>query len=439
MVMQPFKLFKKRMSSRSIDRSILRVYSIFKAYGWNGQPFKQSLLNFVRLIHKYNIQATFPVTAMVLDKHPNLFQHIQNLGIELAIHGYAHVDYSNLDTITLVDHLKNAKKIFGRHNIAYTGFRYPYLSKRDHQIEQLADTNFNWDSSHVVSWNLLRKEMFSKKKWLDYQTILESYHADDEASFFVLPYFIKDMVEIPVSVPDDDILIQRLQLRNGELMRSVWKEMLNKTVRNHELMVLQLHPERFHSFRFALEHLIQLSQEKKKIWTASLGAIADWWRERSRFKFQITPVSKTQYRIHANASNRATILMKDGFINSKRKIDGYGVVKEKSWEISSRAKPIIGIQPKSDKSVFAFLKNEGFPCETISDPSQEYACTVNYRGKLLYHDQKKLLQKIRDSRYPVVRFWRWPNQNDACLSVTGDIDGVDVCDFIMRFYGKTES
>ncbi len=385
---------------------------------------------------KYHLKPTFPLTAIVLEKNPNLFQNLQSLGVEFAIHGYLHIDYSNVDKKILADHLNRAKEIFHRNKISFSGFRYPYLCKDQAKIDFLAESDFQWDSSQVVSWYLSPKDIFAENVWQNYQKILATYQPQDNETCFTLPRFIDTMVEIPVAVPDDEILIERLRLNDGEQIRSIWANMLHETIRNREMMILQVHPERFQNYRSALKYLLTLTNMRTDVWCTSLGEIARWWKERANFRFKIKPISKKRYRVESHASDCATILIKNGLLNSDQKIDNYTIVSGNHWELSSPVKPVIGIGPNSSKQVMKFLEGEGFPCEIISDSSHDYAFTANHQGKLAYEDKRNLLESIDNCPNPLLRFWRWPDSYKACFAVTGDIDSVNIWDFFTRFYGR---
>ncbi len=434
---RPLELLHERFATRSVDNFISRVYSISKHYGLDVHKYKRSLLDFINLMKKYNFKPTLPVTAIVLEKNPNLFHYLQSLGVEFAVHGYLHIDYSNMDKDTLFAHLKNAKEIFQRNNISFSGFRYPYLRKDKEKINFLAKSGFEWDSSQVVSWFFYKKDIFPENIWKNYQRILATYEPIDNETFFTLPYFIDGMVEIPVSVPDDEILIERLRLHDGGYVQSIWENMFHETIRNREMMILQVHPERFYNYRFALEHLLNLSSLNKDAWTASLGEIAEWWKERNNFQFQVKKISNNRFRVLSNTTERATILIKNGLLNSRRKMDNYTIITGNHWEISSPVQPVIGVDPDSNMKIMQFLKEEGFPCEIISDSSLQYAFSINHRGKLTYKDKRHYLDSINNCPNPVFRFWRWPYNNKACFAVTGDIDSVNIWDFFTRFYSPT--
>ena len=51
---------------------------------------------YIDLLKKYNIRATLPVTADLLNKYDHMVNLLIDDHIDFAIHGYNHIDYSQL-------------------------------------------------------------------------------------------------------------------------------------------------------------------------------------------------------------------------------------------------------------------------------------------------------------------------------------------------------
>lgn len=425
-----------RLRLRSWKQTAFRVVSILNRYGLNNDRFSTSLFSFVRLMREYGIVPTLPVTAIVLDRYPNLFKRIQDMGVEFAVHGYKHVDYTQLDSIQVVEHLQQAVGIFEKHGIPWSGFRYPFLRCDEEKIDILSREGFQWDSSRVISWNHLKPEDFTPTTWRAFQNILKTYRPLNADDCQTLPTVNGDLIEIPVSVPDDDMLIERLRIKNSHRLKDIWNRMLSEIQEKGEIFVFQVHPERFFEFRTAVERLIHKAAGDGNVWFTSLGELTDWWRERKEFHFNVAKVSQNRFRIRAECSDRATVLWKNGHKNSRgdRFVKNASVVDDRIWEIKSPAKPVIGIGLNTPADVVDFIANEGYAYEVAGRP-EDCNCFIDcldYRGR---KTEKDLIKQIEDCKYPLVRFWRWPNKAHYAFSVTGDIDGVDLRDFWERFHG----
>lgn len=434
--MNRLQMIKSRLATWSIGAVVSRILSILHRYGMGHIRFSKTLFEFVRLVKQFDITPTLPVTASVLNRHPYLFQKIQKMGVEFAIHGYKHVDYTQLSPKEVREHFRHAIEIFNKHKIRWSGHRFPFLRWDEEKIDLLPGPKIEWDSSQVISWNSLNPKDFTEKAWQNYQKILRTYqpvNADDTRS---LPRMRNGWVEIPVSVPDDDILVERLGLMDGELMSSIWQRMMQKVRDRGELLVLQLHPERFKCYTRALETLLGLARNQGDVWIASLGEITQWWKEKEKFSFNIEKVRPHRYRVITNSSDRATVLIqKDVKSDIKKQIPGFGVfVEEKCWEMESPVKPVIGVAPDMTRDTIGFLQEEGFAYEIMED-SNKCGYYLKHQNAFGEKEIKRILNDIRNSRFPLLRYWRWPNRCRYSLAVTGDIDNVTISDFLERFHG----
>jgi len=418
--MTSLHLLKERFKTRSLGSVFSRVYTFFMRYGLDSRQFARTLFNFIRLVKKYDVTPTLPVTASVVKKHPSLFQKVQAMGVELAVHGYKHVDYTLLRSDVVRTHFQNAVKIFQQYNIDYSGYRFPYLRRTDEKISLLGTAGFKWDSSEVISWNSLNPQVFGKRRWTAYQKILETYQAVDADKYSTLPHIRNGIVEIPVSVPDDDILIERLGLKNTESIAKIWERMVHRVHENGELLVLQVHPERFLWYKNALEKVLRLSKSWEDVWIAPIGEIVSWWREREKFDFRVEKISTNRYKITANCTGRATILQKDK------------IVKKRIWEVENPRKPIIGLAPETSPEVVDFLKTEGFACEVTKNPG-ECSLFLEHETSSVEKWKERILKSIEKNKFPLLRFWRWPDGAKYSLAVSGDIDYVDLWDYWERF------
>ncbi len=271
---------KRRLGTWSFSHVFSRIATIFKRYGWTSRRFARRLDRFVELLKKYDINPTFPVTASVVDRHPSLFRSLQERGVEFAIHGYYHIDYTQIEEKEVMEHLLRAKEIFKRHGITCSGFRFPYLRRNSTVIRMLGESGMEWDSSEVISWDLLSPSGFDNKYWVSYQRILDTYEPAQAKESPALPVYREGLLELPVSVPDDDILVERLGLKDGKKISDIWIEMLYHIRKREELLVLQVHPERFECFENALETMLQKAISLEDVWIAPLGEITRWWKER---------------------------------------------------------------------------------------------------------------------------------------------------------------
>ena len=426
--------FKYRRLLNLFERGL----KIFIRYGFTEKQIKECLDKFVRLMHGYNCTPSFPITACVLKRNSALIQSYVAKGVDFAVHGYTHLDYTTLSLKTLIEHFEKAISIFKKLNIPFNGFRWPYLKWNEQIREVLNSFDFLWDSSQVVIWDFFKSDATSPEKWKNYQKMLEQYRPADAQNCVLRPKFKYNFVEIPVSLPDDDILIDRLGITDNEMIEKIWGKILKQTHKHGELFTLQLHPERIHLCEKALKAILEKARNlNPPIWIASLSEIARWWKEKRDFNFEIKKQSGNIYQIKMNCSKRATILVKKSDANESKQdfFDGYEIKNSNSFFIESDARPIVGISTNSSKSFIDFIKEEGFAFE-LSDNKDDYGIYFCKYPNFTEEDEKEVLNTINHSSSSLVRLWRWPEKAQSALAVTGDIDAITSIDFIKRAFGR---
>jgi len=101
----------------------------------------------------------------------------------------------------------------------------------------------------------------------------------------VMPYFIGDMLELPLTTTQDYSLFHVLNEYSIEL----WKRQIALITEKHGLVSFNVHPDYIRekrarqAYESLLHHLAQLRRERK-VWTTLPGEVDRWWRERSRMR-----------------------------------------------------------------------------------------------------------------------------------------------------------
>jgi len=414
------------------------MIKIFKRYGFTKKQLHELLNIYINLMHSYNCIPTFPITACILKRYPELAQEFNNKGVEFAVHGYIHSDYTRISSKRLLEHFEKAIEIFNSLHIPFTGFRYPYLKWNEEILQVIAGFDFCWDSSQAVMWDFFYQDRLSQQKRKNYQKILAQYKPYNARNYIIRPKLKHNFVEIPVALPDDDMMIDRLGIVKKEIIEEIWVKILEDTYRRGELFTLQLHPERINFCGDALESVLKQARSlNPPIWIAPLGEIAKWWKEKKNFKIQIDEQQQNRYQVKVTCSKRATILIKNSrAINSHNNfIDGYQIINDKVFFIESSTKPVVGIAHSAPKALQSLLKEEGIPFE-VSHNKTEYGTYLSNYDNFTQRDEIKVIEAINRSGSPLVRFWRWPEKARSALAITGDIDAITSVDYLMRVLGR---
>jgi hypothetical protein len=422
--------------SRGTSNLISRMGTILDRFGITAGKFEDCLESYSALTTRAGCVATLPITAVILKRHPELIRRFNQKGLEFAIHGYVHIDYQQLTADAQIEHFKKAINTFDSCQVPYTGFRAPYLRYNSSTPYALSSLNFLYDSSTSIYWNVMGKGNFSHSAWNEYLRVLDYYRSHNCLDFPALPRYSGDgrLIEIPVSLPDDEAMVERLGIRDEPGITGIWSSILQETYRRGELFSLQLHPERVFICGNSLRQVIEQARKNQPpVWIATLGEIAKWWKEKDAFSFDIQPDGSGRYRVKALCSERATILVKNCQVSclTREWSDGYQCLDPREFIVDSAKPPVIGIGLNSSPDAVRFLRSEGYPVE--ANPKEEnYGTYFPNLDRFQTADERRLLEDINSTDGPQVRFGRWPNRTKSALSVSGDIDSITLFDFGLR-------
>ncbi len=101
----------------------------------------------------------------------------------------------------------------------------------------------------------------------------------------VMPYFIGDILELPVTTTQDYMLFHLLE----DYSLDLWKKQIEIILKKNGLISFIIHPDYMIEqkarsvYESLLEHLQQLRSEKK-LWFAVPGEVDQWWRQRSQMQ-----------------------------------------------------------------------------------------------------------------------------------------------------------
>jgi hypothetical protein len=394
---------------------------------------ESKLDQYINILREYGIIPTFPITAEVLKRHPHIIEKYANDGVEFAIHGLQHIDYSNLSEEDLSEHLGKSIDLFKKNNITFSGFRFPYLKYDKKCMDALSKLPIKWDSSTSIYWDVMGDVKVEKMNLQNYESMLNQYDYKNSSNHISLPRDHGNLLEIPVSLPDDDLL-ERVGVKGNGLPEEIWGRILVQTYLRGELFALQLHPERIFLFRKALVSMIEIPRQLSPgVWIATMGDIYKWWAEKKKFSVNLDTKGEGVYEVDAKCSAQATILMKsNGFENGKF-YHGFDIVKERRFSIKGQRRPVIGIPIESSPELVEFLRNEGFIFEPGNE-KEKYSVYLDRFKTFSGKDEKEALRIIHNTNSPLIRFWRWPSGYKSALTITGDIDALTSMDFFFRLF-----
>jgi len=244
-------------------------------------------------------------------------------------------------------------------------------------------------------------------------------------------------LELPVSLPDDDLLIDRLGIKHEEVLPQIWGEILKQTYSRGELFTLQLHPERIPLCKDALDALLRKARTyAPPMWIAQLGEISRWWRERRAVKLEILRLGSDRYEVKTQGSERSSILVKGAEVDcpTENFFGPYVIAKARHFVLHSHVPPVLGIAQSTSEEYIDFLKAEGFKVR-IGYNEDSCGMYLETDGEFKEESKRQILDTIEHTPGPLIRLWRWPMGARSALAITGDIDSITLLDFWNRILG----
>ncbi len=260
-------LFLESITNRGMPNTIKRCFSIVERYGLVRKNLHSNLKFLSKTLQEYNINATIPITANVLSHHTDILDILDLDRIELALHGYHHVDYAKLSAEEIAFHLKQANDIFKENKIKAYGFRAPYLKTNEIILKAIGDAGMIYDSSYPIYFDTIPKD---SPKFPLVADIINLYKIK-----YNTPKIFKNeqIMELPVALPDDEILVDRMNFGSKQVSKC-WIDSINMSLKTEgSVFVLQLHPERISLLKESLIDTINWAV-KNDIQIKSLADIA---------------------------------------------------------------------------------------------------------------------------------------------------------------------
>jgi peptidoglycan/xylan/chitin deacetylase (PgdA/CDA1 family) len=450
------KLTSFLLQSRGPVNLAKRLPTIVTRFGLTERKIDQCLNGFVDIAQEFDVRPTLAVTANLLDRYPLLFTRLKSRGVEFAIHGLVHTDYSTLSLETHIAHINEAVDIFYRNNIDFSGFRCPYLRSSKHTLEAVRRLAFSWESSDVIAWDIDDTKNLGTNQGYAYKKLLELYSAKDSASNFAVPRMYGRVVEIPVSIPDDEAIVDRLGLNSAAELTRIWLSILDKSYRRGDIFTIQLHHERVPLFKDALRAVLSTARALRPcVFVASLHEIGEWYLKRDKFSLAVNELGEERYNVQLvdngigkkpkSGHSDVTVLVKNLEVEDAEKHEwfgGYSLVKANRFTVRCKKRPVIELDPDRSIRKVDLLRSEGFVVEELSPDTK----IANPAGKTATptHDfsldtgqgfnEVAYINEIDELGVPLVRIWRWPHGCRSALAITGDVDSITITDFARRFF-----
>jgi peptidoglycan/xylan/chitin deacetylase (PgdA/CDA1 family) len=389
---------------------------------------ERRLRRFGYLAAECGVSPTFPVTAVVVARNPQTLRGLRSEGAELAIHGLVHNDHTDMPLELQRQSIATAKRLFEEVGLDAVGFRAPYLRANDDTLVAIRDNGLVYDCSRAVAFPVLPTK-FTADPNGGYARALRYYRALSSARVAVRPRLADGLVRIPVTVPDDEIMVDRLHL-GAAAQTEAWLRVLDHTYERGDLFTIQLHPERIDDCRLALQDVLSDARRRPTpVWFANLRELADWWIRRAEATMTVDQPEDGLWQITLRGARDVRMALRPS-ANSVAAHDETGV-DGPVVRIAARRMPVVGISSGAAASVAAFLREEGYIVNDSARPD-EVGAFVDVRTEDF--DEMAVLRQIAKGPGPVVRISRWPQGRQSAVAITGDIDALTLRDFGSRYW-----
>jgi hypothetical protein len=242
-----------------------------------GQEFCHTLL---KLEQEYGIKSSFELVPEVrYELSQSVVNAIRQAGSEICVHGLNH-DGRLFSSEALFRSRAEAINRYGRTWEA-KGFRSPVMYR-----------NLDWYDAFDFSYDM---------------SVPNVAHVDPQRGgcCTIFPYFIGDIVELPLTTIQDYPLYNILRSDPMEM----WAQQLELIVAKHGLASFIIHPDytverkRQDHYRELLKMLKKYGNEKN-VWLALPGEVDTWWRERNSMTLT---QERGSWSIRGKGSDRAAL------------------------------------------------------------------------------------------------------------------------------------
>jgi glycosyltransferase involved in cell wall biosynthesis len=413
---------------------VSRLLSLLERYGLSTTKAKRRVVNCVTTLARYGCRPTLAVPGRVVHNNARFCRELQDMGAELALHGYDHVDFNSLTPAEADRQLTLAMRAFQQAGIQFEGLRCPYLSATEELLKMLP-SEVRYSSNQTVWWDTMDLNLLNGNRAI-FESLSRFYRPMHSSRRAATPRMLGNVLEIPASVPDDIQLCDGLKLKD-EGLKCAWLDRLNQTHRRGELLVILFHPELFKQCEAAFCALLQHSKSLSPwVWIAQLREISRWWWEKAQFRAELIRTS-TGAAIRFECSDQATILVRN--IQTSESTHpwhgSYRVLESRWMHLRDQSLPLLGISRSAPQDTVSFLQEQGYILAANGDVSQ---CALQFSDSMLrsFSSETELIDYIESSPAPLIRYWRWPNEAGSAVSMTGDLDALSLGDYAGRIFAR---
>ena len=398
-----------------------RALRLTQRYGVRPAKAEQRTRAFVEALAARGCRPTLAAPGRVVARHEPFVRELAGMGVEIAVHAYDHLDFHALRESTRAEQLTRAVAAFRAAGLPITGFRCPYLSYEPEMSESVP-RELRYSSNRAVAWRTRAGDAAieaagSSATLATLEHLYAPTSADDGP---VIPHVVNGILEIPVSLPDDLQLIDGMELA-PEIAAEAWIEILERTRERGDVFVALMHPETAdHTSAFFDRVLARATASGSGVWIAPLIDIADWWNERAAATVVVEGDA-----IRIECTERTVVLARG--VDGNRPPSAWTSTSERSFD-RSRELPLVGLAEEG--ATATALRNDGYAVAT--GPLASSCATFIDSRALRDLSPNRIIERVAATGTPMIRFARWPSGAGSAFALTGDLDALDLGDYLSR-------
>ncbi len=206
----------------------------------------------------------------------------------------------------IVTELKSAGGEIGIHGLKHDGREFENRAIFEKRLGKIRQYAHQWGACGFRSPSTLRNADWMPELGFDYDCSFhdsDPYEPQPGGCCSIWPFFIKDLVELPITLPQDHTLFEIL----GHRDISLWITKADWIERHSGMVLIDVHPdymlrpERLSLYEAFLAHM----KDKPDLWHALPRDLAQWWRQRGASSLVKTGDG---YRVQGPAAGRASII-----------------------------------------------------------------------------------------------------------------------------------
>jgi len=206
----------------------------------------------------------------------------------------------------IIDKLRADGFEIGVHGLKHDGKLFQSRRVFKRSADRINNYARQWGAAGFRSESTLRNVDWMPELKFEYDTSFpdtDPYEPQPGGCCSIWPYFIKDIVELPITLPQDHTLFEVLGLNDI----AIWKKKAEWIEGNSGLILVDVHPDYMMSVeRLRLyEKFLLYMNERKQMWHALPREIARWWKDREVSQLRSKNGS---YFIEGPIAGRGTII-----------------------------------------------------------------------------------------------------------------------------------